>query len=130
MPVSKRKRIERMLALFAALDPVRLLQQLHTLQEALWRHAVVPSASVLVSPGAAPEDTHEVRFNVHGCGVPLVAHPAPTDTAASVICSPIGRRPGNVLDGVGVHEQEIPAHQSARRQNLADAPRSICLHLG
>jgi Integrase core domain len=75
---------ERLLALFAALDPVRLLQQLHTLQEALWRHAVVPSAAVPVSTGAPAGSANDVRFNVHGCGVPFVAPHAPTDSAAAI----------------------------------------------
>jgi hypothetical protein len=61
---------DRLLALFAALDPVRLLQQLHTLQEALWRHAVVASATVAPHVGHLP-DANEVQFNVRGCGVPL-----------------------------------------------------------
>jgi Integrase core domain len=76
---------DRLLALFTALDPVRLLHQLHTLQEALWRHAVVPNATdtaPATSPaGVGPRThrTHEVQFNVHGCGLPT----APSMAAAS-----------------------------------------------
>jgi hypothetical protein len=47
-----------------ALDPVLLLRQLQTLQDALWRHATLP-------PAAAARNTeplYEVRFDVHACG--------------------------------------------------------------
>jgi hypothetical protein len=51
---------ERLTALYAALDPVRLLRQLQMLQEALWRHAVV---NMPVSPGPTE------RFAVTACGL-------------------------------------------------------------
>lgn len=47
--------------LFSALDPVRLLQQIQTLQDALWRHAVVES-----SMPDASDSTH-VRFDLTDC---------------------------------------------------------------
>src|SRR5215467_6052347 len=78
---------DQLLALFAALDPVRLLQQLHTLQEALWRHAVVASATGAPHVGHLP-DAKEVQFNVRGCGVPIapevvsVTGPSIADLAA------------------------------------------------
>jgi hypothetical protein len=73
---------DRLLALFAALDPVRLLQQLHTLQEALWRHAVVPNATdpaPAASLAGIDPRVQEVQFNVHGCGLPS----APNDASAT-----------------------------------------------
>jgi hypothetical protein len=51
---------ERLTTLSAALDPVRLLHHLQLLQEALWRHAVVP---VPLVPGPSE------RFSVTACGL-------------------------------------------------------------
>lgn len=51
-------RFEKLNAIHQAIDPVRLLRQIETLQDALWRHAVLP-------PLAKPEDSAEkaeVRF--------------------------------------------------------------------
>jgi hypothetical protein len=68
---------ERLVALFQALDPVRLLQQLPALQEALWQHAIVPTAPTATTApeplalGPAPARLGEIQFNVHGCGLPL-----------------------------------------------------------
>jgi hypothetical protein len=61
---------DRLVALFAALDPVRLLQQLQALQEALWQHAIVPSSAASEVLSSAPASISEIRFNVHGCGLP------------------------------------------------------------
>lgn len=68
---------ERLVALFQALDPVRLLQQLHALQDALWQHAVV-STTPTTTPDAlalstAPTPLGALAFNVQGCGLPLLA---------------------------------------------------------
>jgi hypothetical protein len=48
---------EHLQAIYAALDPVRLLMQLQALQDALWRHAEVMSPSL-------PSSTETVRFHV------------------------------------------------------------------
>jgi hypothetical protein len=56
---------ERLAAIIAALDPVRLLRQMQTLQDALWRHAVLPP-SVLAAQPPMPK---AIRFAVHGCGI-------------------------------------------------------------
>ncbi|PDV96486.1 integrase catalytic domain-containing protein [Candidatus Chloroploca asiatica] len=54
----------RLAALFAGLDPVRLLRQLDRLQDALWQLAVVPRASEPVhAPTTAP-----VAFHGAACG--------------------------------------------------------------
>ena len=45
-----------------ALDPVRLLRQIQTLQDALWRHAVLPPSAMAAKP--TPD---AVRFDVHAC---------------------------------------------------------------
>jgi hypothetical protein len=47
-----------------ALDPVRLLRQIETLQDALWRHAIVGSAPSKPGPLATPA----VRFASNACG--------------------------------------------------------------
>lgn len=48
-----------------ALDPVRLLRQIETLQDALWRHAIHGSPPVKPSVISGPA----VRFSPHGCGI-------------------------------------------------------------
>ena len=63
----------RLEVIFAALDPIRLLDQIGRLQEALWQHAVVRS-SVL----AAPQVDAPLRFRATACG--LADQPPPTDT--------------------------------------------------
>jgi hypothetical protein len=55
---------ERLKAIAQALDPVRLLHQLETLQDALWRHAIVGSAPAKPTAIAAPA----VRFVPNACG--------------------------------------------------------------
>jgi hypothetical protein len=42
---------ERLATIFAALDPVLLLRQIETLQDALWRHAVFPTSALAAPPG-------------------------------------------------------------------------------
>ena len=55
----------RLEAIIEALDPVRLLRQMQTLQDALWRHAILPpSAMAAQSPLA-----NAVRFDVQTCGL-------------------------------------------------------------
>lgn len=67
---------DRLVALFQALDPVRLLNQLHALQEALWQHAILPTAAmaevstVSTAAGLAPAQVGAIPFNVAGCGLP------------------------------------------------------------
>jgi hypothetical protein len=63
----------RLEAIFAALDPIRLLDQIGRLQEALWQHAVVRS-SVL----AAPQVDAPLRFTATVGG--LTDQQPPTDT--------------------------------------------------
>ena len=45
-----------------ALDPVRLLRQIQTLQDALWRHAILPPSAM-----AAQLPSDAVRFDVGAC---------------------------------------------------------------
>lgn len=61
---------ERLVALFRALDPVRLLHQLHALQEALWQHAVLSTSATPQVGSPAPAQISEIRFDVQGCGLP------------------------------------------------------------
>jgi hypothetical protein len=68
---------DRLVALFQALDPVRLLQQLHALQEALWQHAIGPTAPTATTApeplalGTSPVRLGAIPFDVQGCGLPL-----------------------------------------------------------
>src|SRR3954454_4705384 len=54
---------QRLKAVYRALDPVRLLHQLETLQEALWRHALFRTR------GKSPTgDLMALRFDLSTCG--------------------------------------------------------------
>ncbi len=53
----------RLETISTALDPVRLLRQIQTLQDALWRHAILPPTAM----AAQLTPTAAVRFDVHGC---------------------------------------------------------------
>ncbi len=69
----------RLDAIFIALDPVRLLQQIARLQDALWQHAVVGI------PSASPADARippPLSFSVALCGVGNSEIPSQTGTAA------------------------------------------------
>ena len=55
---------ERLDAISEALDPVRLLRQMQTLQDALWRHAILPPSAMAAHP--APTDA--LRFDLQTCG--------------------------------------------------------------
>ncbi len=48
-----------------ALDPVRLLRQIQTLQDALWRHAILPPSAM-----TAHTTPDAVRFDVGACSTP------------------------------------------------------------
>jgi hypothetical protein len=66
LSAATREHLER---LAAALDPVRLLEQVRALQEALWRHAVHRTAkgsAAIVSLVTGPD----VRFDAAGCLAP------------------------------------------------------------
>ena len=67
----------RLDAIYAALDPVRLLQQLTTLQEALWQHASFCSTAPAVEAPALPS---AVRFSGEACGL---GQPATADSASA-----------------------------------------------
>jgi hypothetical protein len=57
---------KRLQAIFQALDPVRLLRQIESLQDALWKHAVLPTTE-----SAKPTESEiqpEVRFTATACG--------------------------------------------------------------
>jgi hypothetical protein len=53
----------RLNAVYRALDPVRLLQQLETLQEALWRHALFRTRG-----SSATSELMALRFDLSTCG--------------------------------------------------------------
>jgi hypothetical protein len=64
LPILSQERRTRLETIFEALDPVRLLDQIGRLQDALWQHAVprATSASEVRDEGA-------VRFSVDACGL-------------------------------------------------------------
>jgi hypothetical protein len=64
---------DRLVALFQALDPVRLLRQLHALQAALWQHAILPAGATAEAMSSAPAPVSERRFDVQDCGLPARA---------------------------------------------------------
>jgi len=60
------EKIQHLTRVFHALDPVRLLQQLQALQDALWRHVVPESSLNAVHPNLPPTSQH-VRFDITAC---------------------------------------------------------------
>jgi len=62
--------LKRLQAIFQALDPVRLLRQIETLQDALWKHAVLPNADRSEQQHETGLKT-ELRFTVSACGSQL-----------------------------------------------------------
>jgi hypothetical protein len=80
LPPDRRGRLD---AIYAALDPVRLLRQIETLQDALWRHAVFGRASSPAS-GTPPGPSTAVPFDARACG--LAGAPA----AETVVAMPRG----------------------------------------
>jgi len=68
----------RLDTIFAALDPMRLLDQIGQLQDALWQHAVVRSSEI-----AAPQLDAPLRFAANACG--LTDQPTPVDAPAAPI---------------------------------------------
>jgi hypothetical protein len=73
--------------LYQALDPVRLLRQLETLQDALWRHAVYGRGSAPAPATTGTNLTATLSFNGAACG--LTEHPVIASTEAVVL--PRGR---------------------------------------
>ena len=61
----------RLLAVYHSLDPVRLLQQIVVLQDALWHLAVLP-ASAGAAADQAVSTAPEARFNRAACGLGAV----------------------------------------------------------
>lgn len=60
-------RVEKLEAVYKALDPVRLLSQIKVLQDALWRHAVVVPVPDVPSANPDPKREGDNRFDVPGC---------------------------------------------------------------
>jgi len=82
LPLDRRGQLD---AIYTALDPVRLLRQIETLQDALWRHAVFGRSSSPVS-GTPPSPSPAVPFDARACG--LAGAPA----AETGVAMPRGRR--------------------------------------
>jgi len=60
------ERIQHLTRVFHALDPVRLLQQIQALQDALWRHVALES-SLTTAHANLPLTSQHVRFDVAAC---------------------------------------------------------------
>jgi hypothetical protein len=72
---------QRLDAIYQALDPVRLLQQITALQDALWPQAVFRTPAPPST--AAPEEPADVRFRASACGLGADATTVAGHTAAS-----------------------------------------------
>ena len=59
------KMLEKLNAIYHALDPVRLLKQIEALQDALWQHAVQSSPSGI----ADSESKYDLSFKANICGL-------------------------------------------------------------
>ncbi len=57
--------LKKLQSIFQALDPVRLLRQIETMQDALWKHAVLPTESSEKHPETGTQP--EVRFTATAC---------------------------------------------------------------
>ena len=62
--------LKRLRAIFQALDPVRLLRQIEALQDALWKHAVLPTADSS-NRQCEIETMPELQFMANVCGSQL-----------------------------------------------------------
>ena len=72
----------RLEAIYQALDPVSLLQQITTLQDALWSLAVLQDSELL--PAEASRTPTPVPFNLAACGVAAEASGPGTEAPAAV----------------------------------------------
>jgi len=77
---------ERLTSIFAALDPVLLLRQMEMLQDALWRHAVLPTSALAAAPGGPA-----AHFSPQACGLGPAAEAARTDGFAA-LTAPAGTK--------------------------------------
>ena len=71
--VSTSSGLERLAAIYSALDPVRLLGQLGTLQDALWKHAWLPGAGLAVEtalPGPPVQRVSEATLQPAAAAAP------------------------------------------------------------
>jgi hypothetical protein len=81
------ERQAQLLALFQALDPMRLLRQIETLQDALWRHAVYGRGGTPPVTTSSTDRPAPVAFNGAACGL---LDPLPA-ASADAVTPPRGR---------------------------------------
>jgi hypothetical protein len=98
LPVETRSRLD---VLAAALDPVRLLRQLETLQDALWRHAVFRTPARVYEAPHAGDDA--ARFDLQQCG--------------------LGDEDGAGQAGGEIARLEVRSHRKYRRSTKVPGPR-------
>ena len=73
---------EQLTAFFRALDPVLLLRQIETLQDALWQHAVASAPSPATAQLSAL--ARSVHFDPQGCGLePMLSNGSSPSTSSS-----------------------------------------------
>jgi hypothetical protein len=77
---------DRLTTIFAALDPVLLLRQIETLQDALWRHAVFPTSALAAPPGGPA-----AHFHPQSCGLGPAAEAERTEGFAA-LTAPVGTK--------------------------------------
>lgn len=78
--------VDRLATIFTALDPVLLLRQIETLQDALWRHAVFPTSALAAPPGGPA-----AHFNPQTCGLGPEAETARAEAFAA-LTAPAGAK--------------------------------------
>jgi hypothetical protein len=83
---------QRLESIYRALDPVRLLHQLETLQDALWRHAVYRTHGTQVGYAHPRSELIDVTFKATTCGldgeVSVVADTPRTDRRGAAAPTP------------------------------------------
>ncbi|MGO8948343.1 MAG: integrase catalytic domain-containing protein [Ktedonobacterales bacterium] len=89
---------EQLTRFFRALDPVLLLRQIETLQEALWQHAVASAPSPLTAQLSA--QARPVRFDPQSCGLEHVAGSEQSSSPSSSAMVPIDVAPQRHLKRV------------------------------
>ncbi|MBW2209069.1 MAG: DDE-type integrase/transposase/recombinase [Deltaproteobacteria bacterium] len=86
------ERTEHLTQVFRALDPVRLLRQIQTLQDALWRHTVQESPSV----GAATSQHTPSQHMGFSLAASMPAGGAMANAAQDILAGPINEASGAV----------------------------------
>lgn len=114
------EKFERMRVIYEALDPVRLLQQIVTLQNALWKHAVLRNADNLAE-NVPNERMTELQFKVSACG--LFEEDSANNVDKVLLPSPTESRKRKYRK-----EKQLrsPRHWRTRKDPFADVWDEVC----